>query len=960
MTGTKDKLRSLFLTALMVLSVFAGTVAFAGTAAAANEDITFTDQTIQGTLTSPGQFTVQSVDPGDTDTVDKVAFWTLTQSNDLSQVIQVNDSMSFSGAAQSVTVTANSSLRSAAYQESRIAVTWHNASSSVNASSVRAEDTAVLTIPDAQLTGSPGNVQSVWQGQNLWLDPTTMTGHSAADPAELYKNTSSGPQLVTEMRPDDPTTPAEKIGTDDKTGTFFVSDDGPTLDSTEFKFQVVPQTMETSFARNEVSVVGDQTEVQLNIDSNRGGYIAYASAPGLDSDEMLRVLNADKWNNSNNLGTMVPVDTIGFEGVQMTGVAKDTNHLTNWSGQDAGTYDFSFTVFDTTASDTASIEAAEIEGDLNLDKGTYQVTRGDFAEFTVEMEETSEGYLWIGGTEVNFLRLVQIQDTDQDGDVTLRMNTLWADRTENQAPVPVYTSETDDVSDVTDRVPASDFDKLGINRSLNNVIEPATYEVQAALDDSYNIQAGELSVSSVDVSAMVVTAPGIPQATPFIAPKLRANGYDGPGELKQAITQSSDVAIGDQMIVRYNVSGVFGGIQDAQDLASHPNVSLSFVQTNPSVNRDPLAIEYGQSPQGAEAYVDSENGTIWAVVDSSRAEATNYGGQNIPTLEAGQNYVATLDISLRSFNGSTTGLTNSSIMQLQERSATIQIPGNLDHLEFTSDANRTVNATTNVAPGSEVTVRARGFGDSAFLEPSDAVVMPYDGDANGWISANTLDLSDVAEGTSFEVSVRQGGSQIGGPVPAMIVAAQQGQLQFDDQIAREGGTLVTVQSVTMNKDGFIAIHDDTGAIVGVSRYLENGTYNNVDVRLNETSAVPAGDSMTLTAMLHEDTNDDRVFNFIANPELDGPFMVNGSAVTDSASVEHTTPTPTPTTTTPTPTTTTPTPTTTTPTPTTTTPTPTTTEPPTTTTTESGGPGFGVIVALVALVAAALLAVRRER
>ncbi|PSQ27093.1 hypothetical protein BRD06_05225, partial [Halobacteriales archaeon QS_9_67_15] len=34
MTGTNDKLRSLFLTMLMVVSVFGGTVAFAGTAAA--------------------------------------------------------------------------------------------------------------------------------------------------------------------------------------------------------------------------------------------------------------------------------------------------------------------------------------------------------------------------------------------------------------------------------------------------------------------------------------------------------------------------------------------------------------------------------------------------------------------------------------------------------------------------------------------------------------------------------------------------------------------------------------------------------------------------------------------------------------------------------------------------------------------------------------------------------------
>lgn len=39
MTGTRDKLRSLFLAALMVFSVFGGTVAFAGTAAAANSSV---------------------------------------------------------------------------------------------------------------------------------------------------------------------------------------------------------------------------------------------------------------------------------------------------------------------------------------------------------------------------------------------------------------------------------------------------------------------------------------------------------------------------------------------------------------------------------------------------------------------------------------------------------------------------------------------------------------------------------------------------------------------------------------------------------------------------------------------------------------------------------------------------------------------------------------------------------
>ncbi|MFB6177084.1 MAG: surface glycoprotein, partial [Halobaculum sp.] len=53
MTGTHEKVRALFLTALMVFSVFAGTVAFAGTAVAANDGqdpelLTATEATLSG------------------------------------------------------------------------------------------------------------------------------------------------------------------------------------------------------------------------------------------------------------------------------------------------------------------------------------------------------------------------------------------------------------------------------------------------------------------------------------------------------------------------------------------------------------------------------------------------------------------------------------------------------------------------------------------------------------------------------------------------------------------------------------------------------------------------------------------------------------------------------------------------------------------------------------------------
>ena len=45
MTGTNDKLRGLFLAVLMVVSVFAGTIALTGTAAAANNEVSVSDAT---------------------------------------------------------------------------------------------------------------------------------------------------------------------------------------------------------------------------------------------------------------------------------------------------------------------------------------------------------------------------------------------------------------------------------------------------------------------------------------------------------------------------------------------------------------------------------------------------------------------------------------------------------------------------------------------------------------------------------------------------------------------------------------------------------------------------------------------------------------------------------------------------------------------------------------------------
>jgi hypothetical protein len=121
---------------------------------------------------------------------------------------------------------------------------------------------------------------------------------------------------------------------------------------------------------------------------------------------------------------------------------------------------------------------------------------------------------------------------------------------------------------------------------------------------------------------------------------------------------------------------------------------------------------------------------------------------------------------------------------------------------------------------------------------------------------------------------------------------------FDNQTV-ENGT-VTVRNVTLPEGGYVAVHDDrlldgdaVGSVVGVSEYLEPGTYENVSVALfegvrgadTENVSMPNG-TETLVAMPHQETTGDETYDFVFTGGADdGPYTVDGEAVTDDAQVE---------------------------------------------------------------------------
>jgi len=101
------------------------------------------------------------------------------------------------------------------------------------------------------------------------------------------------------------------------------------------------------------------------------------------------------------------------------------------------------------------------------------------------------------------------------------------------------------------------------------------------------------------------------------------------------------------------------------------------------------------------------------------------------------------------------------------------------------------------------------------------------------------------------------------------------------------GTTVTVDSVTLQDGGFVTIHDATvtegqvfESIRGTSMYLSPGTHENVTITLDQ----PVEEDTTLVPMAHRDTDGNESYTFPASEgATDGPYVAAGGAVVTTGS-----------------------------------------------------------------------------
>ena len=656
---------------------------------------------------------------------------------------------------------------------------------------------------------------------------------------------------------------------------------------------IVQQDFEAEWDTDSVAQDGSE---EITLESNRGDYTVGVGASGLDNDELLDIFEDAGAYEFDDV-VLIPIDST------------DDELDANFDNIDQGDYTFGFEVTDTGDTATAPISVgAAAEEQANFEDRTIIEQRGDVAEFTLNLENTETAAIVLGSDDVNYRTTVSLEDTDEDGQVSVEVNTFEAGRIDSEADA---WEEGDDT------------DIIAVNRHTDQLDDPIE-----AHDYSLSAQIGG---EETDVGTLFLRERATMDAASWTAPGDESDTEDA---LDMA-TMDDTTAQSDWAVAQFNVSGVYGYLSEDTSSTSDGDLGNGMnliIEESGGVNQ--AGDDYTLNDDVVELETDEENDTFYLFLDTEEVDTGDYE--------------ATFEISDEDYEGDNPYVDDdesesaSTTFEVVEREASFDTNDDGDVVVESAD-NQTVAGETNVAPGTEINIQATTSGEGAFFKDQETVVQD-----DGSFSSQ-FDFSNVESNTTFTVSIPNEGFDDNAATPGRVAEAPEGSVTINNQTT--DGSTVTVASASLSDGGFVTIHDASvleGALFdsvrGTSAYLEAGSHSDIEVSLD----TPYEEAGTAIAMPHLDTDGDESYDFVSSEGADdGPYTdADGNAVVDSATLTIATPTPTepPTTAPPTepPTTE-----------------PPATEPPTATPTSGQQPGFGLVVALLALVAAALIAVRRD-
>ena len=123
---------------------------------------------------------------------------------------------------------------------------------------------------------------------------------------------------------------------------------------------------------------------------------------------------------------------------------RDTEADVDFTDIDDGDYTFELEVADTEATATADITVNEEDRDAAFSQGTYQAGAGDIAHLEFELEDTDEAWIQIGDADSDFADFLYVEIDDADEPVEIAVNTRLLGANGSVAESAVYDVENTD------------------------------------------------------------------------------------------------------------------------------------------------------------------------------------------------------------------------------------------------------------------------------------------------------------------------------------------------------------------------------------------------------------------------------------------------------------------------------------------------------------------------------------
>jgi pilus assembly protein FimV len=420
-----EKGQAVFLAALMVLSVFAMSAAFAGAAAAQTE----TDPSNDYTLTV-------TANEGDGTNIDDA---NVTISDENGNEVATGNTSDSSGSFELGNGTYTVAISAEDYQDKTEEVT------------IDGEDAEVtVALSDAgSLDESNFGGSLFWAGEEF-----TVTGLDANENVQLR---SGSPTDSNNLEEELTTNGAGEvtIDTEGLDGSYYLSGAG----ASESSFEVAEQSLDTEWSADSVENDG---EADFEIDSNRGTYAVTLTSEELSADEISTLFGDDVESNEDDVAE-----------VQSQG---DQTLTSNFSEVDAtGNVTITAEVTDTTASDDATISVdEEVEPSAEFDSSTYSEEAGDIVAFTVDLQGTDSATVDLMEGDENYNATVEVTDGNDDGEVTVYFNTYNA----GQGGEPFSVAD-----DSEDSVNLSDETNLNEEKGSDYRLLPADFNLELSVDD---------------------------------------------------------------------------------------------------------------------------------------------------------------------------------------------------------------------------------------------------------------------------------------------------------------------------------------------------------------------------------------------------------------------------------------------------------------------------------------------